>query len=306
MSGVDPARLARLRTHFDRYVEDGRLPGWLAVVHRDGEVAHLDVLRPARPRGRPARSRRTRSWRIYSMTKPITSVAAMMLWEEGAFELKDPVSALAARVRRHARVPRAARWRKAVTEPATEPIPIWHLLTHTSGLTYGFHHAHPVDALYRAAGFEWGSPPGIDLAGVLRPSGRSCRCCSSPAREWNYCVSTDVLGRVVEVVSGQPLDEFLAAADLRAARHGRHRLLRRRAPTHDRLAALYVPDPDDRARSAARRLGAAAPQPPDVPLRRRRARLDAPRTTTASRSMLLGGGGARRRAAARPAHAAAT
>jgi len=86
---------------------------------------------------------------------------------------------------------------------------IWHLLTHTSGLTYGFHRSHPVDARYRAGGFEWGHPPGLDLAA----------CCDAwagmpllfqPGAEWNYSVSTDVLGRVIEVASGQSLDEFLA------------------------------------------------------------------------------------------------
>jgi CubicO group peptidase (beta-lactamase class C family) len=96
---------------------------------------------------------------------------------------------------------------RPVTRPATEPIRIWHLLTHTAGLTYGFHYAHPVDALYRAAGFEWGTPPGADLAA----------CCDlwaaqplvfEPGAEWNYSVATDVLGRLVEVVSGQTLEDF--------------------------------------------------------------------------------------------------
>src|ERR1700734_3744670 len=98
-------------------------------------------------------------WRLYSMTKPITSVAAMMLYEEGAFELTDPVSAF---------IPSFADLRvyaggsdvRPVTVPLAEPVRIWHLLTHTAGLTYGFHRVHPSDALLRAAGFEWGSPPG--------------------------------------------------------------------------------------------------------------------------------------------------
>ena len=93
--------------------------------------------------------------------------------------------------------------------PATEPMRIWHLLTHTSGLTYGFHYAHPVDAMYRAAGFEWGSPPDLDLAGAV-DVWASMPLLFEPGTEWNYSVSTDVLGRLVEVVSGQPLDQFLA------------------------------------------------------------------------------------------------
>jgi CubicO group peptidase (beta-lactamase class C family) len=103
---------------------------------------------------------------------------------------------------------------RPVTVPATEPVRIWHLLTHTAGLTYGFHRVHPVDAMYRAAGFEWATPPGVDLA-------RACDIWAGipllfqPGSEWNYSVATDVLGRVVEVVSGQSLDEFIAARILR-------------------------------------------------------------------------------------------
>ncbi|HJZ07178.1 MAG TPA: serine hydrolase domain-containing protein, partial [Trebonia sp.] len=147
-------------------------------------------------------------WRIYSMTKPITSVAAMMLYEEGAFELTDPVSALIPSFA-DVRVYTGGSDQKPVTVAATEPVRIWHLLTHTSGLTYGFHRVHPVDAMYRVAGFEWGTPRGMDLG----------QCCDAwaaqpllfqPGTEWNYSVATDVLGRVVEVASGESLDEFMA------------------------------------------------------------------------------------------------
>ena len=89
--GFDAGRLARLDRHFDRYVDDGRLAGWLAVVTRDGQVVHVGT---SGLRDREARApvELDTLWRIYSMTKPITTVAAMMLFEEGAFELKDPVS----------------------------------------------------------------------------------------------------------------------------------------------------------------------------------------------------------------------
>jgi CubicO group peptidase (beta-lactamase class C family) len=88
-----------------------------------------------------------------------------------------------------------------------EPIRVWHLLSHMSGLTYGFHHAHPVDAMYRAMGHEWGTPPGADSAEACR-QWASVPLVFQPGSEWNYGVSTDVLGRLVEVLSGQPLDEF--------------------------------------------------------------------------------------------------
>jgi CubicO group peptidase (beta-lactamase class C family) len=98
---------------------------------------------------------------------------------------------------------------RQVTAPPTEPVQIWHLLTHTAGLTYGFHRVHPMDALHRAAGFEWGSPDSMNLA-------QACDIWAGipllfqPGTEWNYSVATDVLGRVIEVVSGQSLDEFFA------------------------------------------------------------------------------------------------
>jgi CubicO group peptidase (beta-lactamase class C family) len=257
MSGIDLARLARLRTHFDGYVEDGRLPGWLVVVHRDGET-HLE-----RSGRRDIEAdlpvEEDTLWRIYSMTKPITSVAAMMLWEEGHFELKDPVARWLPEFA-DMRVFRGGAMAKVVTEPAREPIAIWHLLTQTSGLTYGFHHAHPVDALYRERGFEWGSPPGLDLRA----------CCAEwaklpllfhPGTEWNYGVSTDVLGRVIEVISGQPLDEFLAArvlGPLGMVETG----FSAPEPDHGRLAALYTPDPET-GRAARSPMSDAATRPPE-------------------------------------------
>jgi Beta-lactamase class C and other penicillin binding proteins len=115
-------------------------------------------------------------WRIYSMTKPITSVAAMILYEEGRLALTDPVSAFIPAFK-DVRVYDGGSDQKQVTVPAAEPVRVWHLLTHTSGLTYGFHRVHPVDALYRAAGFEWGTPP-ADLAQVCDLYATS-RCCSS-------------------------------------------------------------------------------------------------------------------------------
>src|SRR6185312_11238601 len=146
-------------------------------------------------------------WRIFSMTTPVTSVAAMMLFEEGAFDLTDPIARW---------LPEFAQPRvyikgsalNPLSEPAIEPIRLWHLLTHTSGLTYGFHHAHPVDEMYRAAGHEWGAPPGADLA-ESTAQWAAMPLVFQPGSEWNYGVSTDVLGRLVEVISGLPLDEFL-------------------------------------------------------------------------------------------------
>ena len=160
--GFDAERLRRIDRHFARYVDDGRLPGWLVMVSRDGKIVHLSTYgNRDKEAGLPVEIGTL--FRIYSMTKPITSVAAMILYEEGAFELKDPVSRFIPSFA-GTRVYRSGSALNPATEPATDPVRMWHLLTHTAGLTYGFHHAHPVDAMYRAAGFEWGQPEGADLA----------------------------------------------------------------------------------------------------------------------------------------------
>jgi len=236
-AGFDAQRLKRIDTHFARYVDEGRLPGWLAVVSRHGRIVHVsnggqrDI-----EAGLPVEA--DTLWRIYSMTKPVTSVAAMMLAEEGLLELDDPIATWLPEFT-EPRVYVKGSAIKPLTEPATEPIRVWHLLTHTAGLTYGFHHAHPVDALYRAAGFEWGTPPDTDLAECVRRWAR-LPLVFQPGAEWNYSVATDVLGRVVEVVSGQPLDEFFADrifGPLGMSDTGFW------TEHLDRLAALYLPDP---------------------------------------------------------------
>src|SRR5207248_2612291 len=98
------------------------------------------------------------------------SVAAMMLYEEGALELTDPVSAFIPSFA-HVRVHTGGPDLRPVTVPATEPVRVWHLLTHTAGLTYGFHRVHPVDAMYRAAGFGWATV----TRGGWRPCTRRAR-----------------------------------------------------------------------------------------------------------------------------------
>ena len=203
--GFDGERLARIDRHFARYVDDGRLVGWSALVARQGRIAHLAMAGDRDAAAGLPVELGTR-WRIFSMTKPITSVAAMMLWEEGAFELKDPISKWIPSFA-ESRVFRGGSALKPDVGPLTEPVRVWHLLTHTSGLTYGFHHAHPVDAIYRQGGYEWGQPAGTDLAGACDAWARF-PLLFQPGTEWNYGVSTDVLGRLVEVLSGMSLDEF--------------------------------------------------------------------------------------------------
>jgi CubicO group peptidase (beta-lactamase class C family) len=256
--GMDADRLSRVDRHLARYVDTGRLPGWLLLVSRRGQVAHLSTYGNRHVEdGLPVEA--DTLFRIYSMTKPITSVAALMLYEEGAFELTDPVSRF---------IPSFADMRvwsggndlKPATVPATEPVRIWHLLTHTAGLTYGFHRSHPVDARYRAAGYEFGSPPGADLARVC-DDWAAQPLLFQPGAEWNYSVATDVLGRVVEVASGRSLEEFFAErilgplgmVDTSFGVDG---------PDVDRLARLYLATPAG-GMAPFDQLGTAALRRPD-------------------------------------------
>ncbi len=203
--GLDGARLDRIDRHFQQYVDDGRLPGWLLLVSRGGRLAHVGAY-GWRDREQSLPVELDTVWRLASMTKPVTSVAAMLLYEEGAFELKDPISRWMPAFA-DMRVYRGGFGAKVETRPAVEPIRVWHLLTHTTGFTYGFHYSHPVDAMYRAAGFEWGSPAGLDLDGCCEAWAR-LPLLFEPGTEWNYSISSDVLGRLVEVISGQTLDDF--------------------------------------------------------------------------------------------------
>ena len=203
--GLDATRLTRIGSRLQRYVDDELLPGWLVAVARKGKVAYLETY-GHRDREADLPMQADTMVRMASMTKPITAVAAMMLWEEGAFELRDPIHRFIPSFK-ETRVWRGGTHAAPVTEPLQDPVAIWHLLTHTAGLTYGFLFSHPVDAMYRAAGFEWGNPPGKNLEEVCDVLAAQ-PLLFQPGAEWNYSMATDVLGRVVEVASGQTLDEF--------------------------------------------------------------------------------------------------
>ncbi|WP_030897264.1 MULTISPECIES: serine hydrolase domain-containing protein [unclassified Streptomyces] len=206
-AGLDPQVLDRLDRHFARLVDEGRLPGFLVSVARGGRVAHLTThgLRDIAA-GLPVEP--DTLWRVYSMTKPVTAVAALLLVEEGRLSLDDAVAdhlpAFAA-----PRVYVSGSGADVRTRPADGPILVRHLMTHTSGLTFGFYHTHPVDALYREAGLESSVPPGADLAETIEVYA-SLPLQFEPGTQWNYSVASNVLGRIIEVVSGQPLDVFCA------------------------------------------------------------------------------------------------
>ncbi|MGI5459504.1 serine hydrolase domain-containing protein [Streptomyces sp. CA-249302] len=205
-AGLDAKALDRLDQHFAHYVDEGRLPGYLVAVARGGRVAHLTAHgRRDIAAGLPVEP--DTLWRIYSMTKPVTTVAALILVEEGRLSLDDPVAhhlpAFA-----DPQVYESGSGADVRTRPAAQPPLIRHLLTHTAGLTFAFYHSHPVDALYRAANLESAVVPGSNLAETVEVYA-SLPLQFEPGTQWNYSVATNVLGRVIEVVSGQPLDEFV-------------------------------------------------------------------------------------------------
>ncbi len=202
--GMDAARLAGIDRHLAKYVDDGRLAGWQVVVSRRGKRVHSSTYGQRDVEaGLPVEQ--DTLWRIYSMTKPVTAVAAMSLYEEGAFSLNDEVAKYLPAFA-DMRVYRGGPADNPTTVPATEPMRMWHLLTHTAGLTYGFTKSSPVDEMYRLAGSDFGQPPGMDLA-ALCDLWASMPLLFEPGTGWNYSVASDVVGRVIEVLTGKTLDD---------------------------------------------------------------------------------------------------
>lgn len=261
--GLDPQRLSRIEQHFSQYVDDGRLPGWHIAVSRAGKLAysasygHADV-----ENGKPIAD--DTIYRIYSMTKPICAVAALILWEEGKFEMRDAVKTFIPSFGEQ-KVFRSGTLTAPRFDPVTEPMEMWHLFTHTAGLTYGFVYSNPVDQMYRNAGFEWGVPADASLADICDILA-GLPLMFQPGSEWAYSMSIDVLGRVVEILSGMTLGEFMKKRifePLGMTDTAFH------CPSDkaDRLAALYVPNPADnrrRVRHDAMGAGALVQQKADL------------------------------------------
>ena len=192
--------------------------------------------------------------RMFSMSKPITSVAAMILYEEGKLQLKDPVAKYIPSFG-ESEVYRNGSFVSPVTEGLTEPMRIWHLLTHTSGLTYGFHNNHVTDALHRRAGFEWGVPTGDGPRRLLRRVGQPPA--RLPAGDRVAVRRIDRRARPRRRSGVGPVARrVLSRADPRPARYDRHRFLggRRQAGP---LRRAVLPQAD---RQCPRR-GARLPMP---------------------------------------------
>jgi len=211
-AGLSPQRLARLDDILARrYVDTGRLPGILTQIYRRGAVVHtgmagqIDI-----ERGKPMRE--DAIFRIYSMSKPITAVALMMLVEQGLIGLDDDVAThipswknLAVYATGMAAL--VAGPQSYITTPCQRPMKVVDLVTHTSGLTYGFLNRTSVDAAYRRLNIAGPSAEGGLDAMIENLS--TLPLDFSPGTQWNYSVSIDVMGYLVQKLSGQTFGEFL-------------------------------------------------------------------------------------------------
>jgi CubicO group peptidase (beta-lactamase class C family) len=199
--GFLPDRLERLTAVMARQVEEKKAPGVSMLIARHGKVAYRQCLGLLRPDGPPMSE--DAIFRIYSMTKPIVSVAAMMLVEEGRLSIVDPVSAyIPAFADVKVGVESAGRLELA---PLKRPITIQDLMRHTSGITYGFTGTTAVQKRWVAAGMFNLSRTTAEQIDALAPLPLQ----HQPGEVWEYGHSTDVLGRVVEIVAGGTLGECL-------------------------------------------------------------------------------------------------
>ncbi len=211
-TGLDGQRLTRIADHVNRhYIEPGKIAGCQVLVARNGHVAYQKSF-GLRDRERGTRWGDDTIVRLYSMTKPVTSVALMMLYERGLFQLNDPVSRYIPSWKDH-QVWVSGSGKAMVTEPPKRPVSFRDMLCHTGGIGYGsilnaitgIPADHPVDAAYDKEGVNRNE----DLASFVDKLGK-VPLRYQPGERWMYSLSTDVCGRLVEILSGKRLDRFFA------------------------------------------------------------------------------------------------
>lgn len=203
--GLSSERLQRVTSWLNQQITSERLAGASVLIARKGKVAYFETAGQSDIEAKKSFEKDT-IVRIYSMSKPITTVAAMMLYEEGHFQLDDPVS-LHLPEFENTPVWVGGDALLSETMPVVSPMTIRQLMSHTSGLTYGFMHTNVVDAQYRKQKIEFPSDISTLEEWVRRLA--KIPLMYQPGTEWNYSVSTDVLGRLVEVWSGMNLEEFM-------------------------------------------------------------------------------------------------
>ena len=234
--GFDPDRLAKVQAALDQAVADGKVAGASALILRDDQRVALMLAGDAdREAGRPMAE--DTIVRIASMSKPITSVAAMILVDEGKLQLDDPVSKF---------IPEFADLKvlpldrtEGEPKPVEAAMTVHHLLTHTSGLSYRFSGGPDYVTYNVSDGLV--ETPGTLADNMVRLA--QAPLVFEPGSAWNYSLSTDVLGRVIEVASGQDFDEFLRTRVFEPLKMADTQFLVP-AAKRDRLAAVYGANPD--------------------------------------------------------------
>jgi len=205
--GFSSQRLARINTAMQRYVDEEKLAGIVTLIARRGKVVHFEKFGMADiEAGRPMQL--DTLFRIYSMTKPITTTAALMLLEEGRIRLADPISRYIPAFKDVKVLDNTAGSGVCYVD-AKQPITIHHLLTHTAGFSYGFDDNVYIDELYRKhiwAAME--TSPGLTLEEFVGEVAK-LPLAHQPGTLYRYSVATDLLGFLIQVVSGMPFDEFL-------------------------------------------------------------------------------------------------
>ncbi|MEM7094931.1 MAG: serine hydrolase domain-containing protein [Actinomycetota bacterium] len=207
MATFDKTRLERIGAVGRRYVDQGLLPNAVVQVSDADGVAYQDHYGWADVEAQTPISPDS-IFRIYSMTKPITSIVLMQLFEEGHLLLEDPVEKFLPEFA-NLQVMVGGSDQAPVTRPAARSMTIKHILTHTSGLTYGFFRQTALDARYRAQGLGDFVTPDYNLAEGMRRLAEQ-PVLFDPGTAWNYSMSTDVCGAVVEVVTGQTLAQAMS------------------------------------------------------------------------------------------------
>lgn len=202
--GMSAKRLKNIGVKLRQYVEEEQVAGFVTLVGRDSEVAHLEAW-GFRDSEQQLPMELDTLFRIYSMTKPITSIALMMLHEQGKFQLVEPVSRYIPAFG-NTKVLAGQGYMGPQLAPQDPPMTIWHLLTHTAGLSYGFFFDTPIDDMYRNSIFR--SETATLEEKILGIAELPLR--FQPGSAWNYSVATDVCGYLVQVLSEMPFEDFLA------------------------------------------------------------------------------------------------
>lgn len=205
--GMSATRIGRIGDWMSSYVDSGKLAGVQTLVARRGQVVYLG----SRGLADEASGRAIANddiFRIYSMTKPIVSAVAMALFEEGLFQLDDPVARYLPEFG-NGQLWTSGEGDAMTTESIGDAMQVWHLMTHTSGLIYGNREFGPIGATYRANGIDFS---GDRSSGTLEAMTKKLAAMPlrwRPGSRWEYSVSTDVLGRFIEAVTGKSLDKVL-------------------------------------------------------------------------------------------------